>query len=66
MRGVRLISPIINLDDPLEALMPRESSRDTVVEDLKIWSKRKKGMWVSVKYRAHNLDYTKLSDSTVS
>ena len=60
-RGIiRFVGTPMNLDDPLEALMPRESSRDTVVEDLKIWSKRKKGMWVSVKYRAHNLDYSKL------
>lgn len=57
---IRFVGTPMNLDDPLEALMPRENSRDTIVEDLKIWSKRKKGMWRAVKYRAHNIDYTAL------
>ena len=60
-RGIiRFIGTPLNLDDPLEALMPRENAKHTVVEDLKIWSKKKKGMWVAVKYRAHTLDYSKL------
>jgi len=50
----------MNLDDPLESLMPKENSKNTVVEDLKIWSKRKVGMWKSVKYKAHNANYSKL------
>lgn len=57
---IRFVGTPMNLDDPLESLMPRENARDTVVEDLKIWSKRKIGMWRSVKYRAHNSDYTQL------
>lgn len=60
-RGIiRFVGTPMNLDDPLESLMPRENARDTVVEDLKTWSKRKQGMWKSVKYRAHNHDYSKL------
>ena len=42
---IRFVGTPMNLDDPLEALMPRENARDTIVEDLKIWSKKKKGMW---------------------
>lgn len=57
---IRFVGTPMNLDDPLEALMPKESSRDTVVEDLKIWSKKKLGMWRAVKYRAHNSDYSKI------
>lgn len=57
---IRFVGTPMNLDDPLEALMPRENAKDTVVEDLKVWSKKKKGMWRSVKYRAHNSDFTKL------
>lgn len=57
---IRFVGTPMNLDDPLEALMPRENAKDTVVEDLKIWSKRKRGMWRAVKYRAHNADYSKL------
>ena len=55
---IRFVGTPMNLDDPLEALMPKENARDTVVEDLKIWSKKKQGMWRCVKYRAHNQDYS--------
>ena len=58
-RGIiRFVGTPMNLDDPLESLMPKENAKDTVVEDLKIWSKRKLGMWRSVKYRAHSPDYS--------
>ena len=60
-RGIiRFVGTPMNLDDPLERMMPRENAKDTVVEDLKVWSKRKIGMWRTVKYRAHNQDYSKL------
>ena len=57
---IRFVGTPMNLDDPLESLMPKDNSKNTVVEDLKIWSKRKVGMWKSVKYKAHNHDYSKL------
>lgn len=57
---IRFVGTPMNLDDPLEALMPRENAKDTVVEDLKVWSPKKRGMWRAVKYRAHNSDFTKL------
>ena len=60
-RGIiRFVGTPMNLDDPLERMMPRENAKDTIVEDLKVWSKRKIGMWRTVKYRAHNQDYSKL------
>jgi len=60
-RGIiRWVGTVMNLDDPFCSLMPTETAKDTVVEDLKVWSKKKKGMWRSVKYMAHTLDYTKL------
>ena len=55
---IRFVGTPMNLDDPLESLMPKENAKDTIVEDLKTWSKRKIGMWRSVKYRAHNFDYS--------
>lgn len=55
---IRFVGTPMNLDDPLESLMPRENAKDTIVEDLKIWSPKKRGMWRAVKYRAHNSDYT--------
>lgn len=57
---IRFVGTPMNLDDPLESLMPRENAKDTVVEDLKIWSNKKRGMWRAVKYRAHNSDFSKL------
>lgn len=57
---IRWVGTPMNLDDPLESLMPRENAKDTIVEDLKIWSPKKKGMWKAVKYRAHNSDFSKL------
>ena len=60
-RGIiRFVGTPLNLDDPLESLMPKEASKDTIIEDLKIYSRRKVGAWVTVKYRAHNPDLTKL------
>jgi len=58
-RGIiRFVGTPMNLDDPLESLMPKENAKDTVIEELKTWAKRKVGMWRSVKYRAHNRDYS--------
>lgn len=57
---IRWVGTVMNLDDPLMSLMPPPNSKDSVVEDLKTWSKRKKGAWKTVLYRAHNSDMTKL------
>jgi len=60
-RGIiRFVGTPMNLDDPLEALMPKENARNTVVEDLRSYSLKKIGMWRAVKFRAHNHDYSKL------
>ena len=57
---IRWVGTVMNLDDPLMTLMPPEKSKDSVVEDLKIWSRRKKGAWKAVLYRAHNANMSKL------
>lgn len=57
---IRFVGTPMNLDDPLESLMPKENDKNTVIEDLKVWSSKKKGAWRSVKYRAHTQDYSKL------
>lgn len=57
---IRWVGTVMNLDDPLCSLMPDERSKSSVVEDLKIWSKKKKGMWRTVLYRAHNADYSQI------
>lgn len=55
---VIIVGTILHLDSLLERLMPPENSKVTIKEDLKTFSPKKFGMWRSVKYRAHNADYT--------
>lgn len=55
-----LLGTPMNLDDILESLMPSERAKTTVVEDLKVWSTKKSGMWKTMKYRAHNSDFSKI------
>lgn len=55
-----MVGTPMNLDDILESLMPSENAKTTVVEDLKIWSTRKNGMWKTVKYRAHSHDFSSI------
>lgn len=56
---VRMVGTVLHMDSLLERLMPNPSDRLTVTdqEGLRQWSK-KKGMWKSVKYRAHNSDFS--------
>jgi len=56
---VRMVGTILHADSLLERMMPNPSDKMTVVEELKQYSKRK-SMWKSVKYRAHNSDFSKL------
>lgn len=56
---VRYVGTILHMDSMLENLMPVESDKMTVVEPLKMYS-TKRGMWKSVKYRAHTDDFTKI------
>lgn len=56
---VRMVGTILHMDSLLENLMPNMSDRDTVVEPLKTWTRRKT-MWKAVKYRAHTDDFDAL------
>ena len=56
---IRVVGTILHMDSMLERLMPRESDKFTTVEDLKIYTTRRQ-MWKSVKYKAHNHDFTKI------
>ena len=56
---VRMVGTILHADSLLERMMPNPSDNMTVKEELKQYSLRK-GMWKSVKYRAHNSDFSKL------
>jgi predicted phage terminase large subunit-like protein len=56
---VRLVGTILHMDSLLENLMPAENDKKTVHDGLKTYSTARK-MWKSIKYRAHNEDFTEL------
>lgn len=58
---VRIVGTILHADSFLENLMPVAHGKFTVVEGLKTYSvKPKAGGWQSVKYAAHNEDFTQV------
>jgi len=56
---VRIVGTILHMDSLLERLMPNPSDKQTLRSGLKEYSSRRT-MWKSVKYRAHNEDFTQL------
>lgn len=56
---VRIVGTILHMDSLLERMMPAENDRFTKETDLKMWSTRPQ-MWRSIKFRAHNRDFTKI------
>lgn len=57
---VRYVGTILHNDSLLESLMPRKHEKSTVEEPLKIYSKKKRSGWVSIKYRAHTADFSEI------
>lgn len=56
----RIVGTILHMDSFLEGLMPKESDKNTVHEELKTYSLRKATQWKSVKYKAHNQDFSQI------
>jgi len=56
---VRIVGTILHMDSMLERLMPRERDKFTVIDGLKTYSNRR-AMWKSIKYKAHNPNFTKI------
>lgn len=56
----RIVGTILHMDSFLEGLMPRESDKQTVHEELKTYSMRRASQWKSVKYKAHNQDFSQI------
>jgi predicted phage terminase large subunit-like protein len=56
---IRIVGTILHADAMLERLMPAEHDKFTVVEELKVYSSKRRP-WKTVKYRAHNKDYSKI------
>ena len=59
---VRYVGTILHNDSLLESVMPRKGDRYTKDEELKVSSTKnpKNLAWYSVKYRAHNPDYSQI------
>ena len=58
---IRIVGTILHLDSLLENLMPKLQSKHTVVDGLRIYSSGLvRGQWLSIKYRAHNQDYSQI------
>lgn len=57
---IRYVGTILHQDSALENLMPKQNGVFTKQGELKTWAERKVGMWTSVKYRAHNDDYSEI------
>ena len=56
---VRIVGTILHMDSMLERLMPRDTDKQTVQDGLKTYS-TKRQMWKSLKYRAHNEDFSEI------
>lgn len=54
---IRIVGTILHEDSLLNNLMPSEWDRNTVVEPLKVYSKKAKPSWKAIKYRAHTEDF---------
>lgn len=57
---VRVVGTILHMDSLLERLMPKHFSRWTRHSELKTWSEERIGGWCSVKYKAHNPDFSSI------
>ena len=55
---LRMWGTILHMDSLLESFMPSYTALETKYDGLKIYSTKTRGMWKTVKYRAHNDDFT--------
>lgn len=54
---IRYVGTILHMDSLLENLMPKDNDRQTVEDGLKTYT-TKRMVWKSVKYKAHNEDFS--------
>ncbi len=58
---IRIVGTILHMDSLLERLMPKQWDKWTVDTDLKLYAQKTvAGGWFSIKYRAHNPDFSKI------
>lgn len=58
--NMRVVGTVLHLDSFLEQVMPKPWNKETIREELKDWAKTPQGMWVSVRWRAHNDDFSEI------
>lgn len=61
-RGIiRIVGTILHMDSLLESLMPKPwDKKNTVDTGLKLFSRKLRGNWLSVKYRAHTPNFDQI------
>lgn len=58
---IRIVGTILHMDSLLERLMPKQWDKWSVDTDLKLYAEKPvAGGWFSIKYRAHNPDFSKI------
>lgn len=57
---VRVVGTVMHLDSLLNKLLPEDSAKSTRIEPLKSYSVARKPYWLSVRYRAHNEDFSEI------
>lgn len=57
---IMYVGTILHQDSLLESLMPKRMEKYTIIEPLKTYSTRPNTAWKSVKYKAHNPDFTEI------
>jgi len=57
---IRVWGTILHSDSLLESFMPKENDKAVVEVGLKMFSRIKRGMWLSAKYRAHDGEFKEL------
>lgn len=57
---IRYVGTILHQDSMLENLMPKEFGPYTIREELKTYATKYLGLWQSVKYKAHNSDFSEI------
>lgn len=56
---IRYVGTILHMDSMLENFMPKENDKHTIVDGLKTYT-TKRTIWKSVKYKAHNSDFSEI------
>jgi len=57
---VRWVGTILHMDAALERVMPRDRDENTIHESLRSYMRSPKNGWMSVRYKAHNEDMSKV------